>query len=319
MLGGEQKKDEANAVVYVACSKLVVPLTATMTIYGIKKAIQAEIGTFAGFIELFRLGDDADGEPLHNFSSALEFGDRGEKHFCAMVKEKDSERCALALLPLDQIVQAGVPLEQMRRIHGVLEARRTDDDLDGLRHLSFLKVWLGHVITLELDGMLAQPTVSWSQALKPLSAFSHLTELDLSWNNIEDLPECMPKTLRVFYANHNSLESIRPLFRCTEIIELYLDSNNLGVLDGLEVFTKMEVCFVGHNQLEKLHGLQPALRQLDICHNHLDVMPSCVLNLRQLQLLSCSGNPFPTPTLAQLQNTFVQIQSVRQPELAMSC
>lgn len=140
--------------------------------------------------------------------------------------------------------------------------KRVDGRILTLRHLSCLNLSTNRLTSLPDD---------WE-------GIWNLTELILSSNLIEDLPNTMcsgvlSKTLRLLDLSDNKLTRLKPAFcSLTRLVTLKLDGNELAVLPSrLGTFNELRTLSASRNRLHTLPASFPALQldTLDISENEL--------------------------------------------------
>eukprot|EP00933_Yihiella_yeosuensis_P016127 TRINITY_DN13895_c0_g5_i1.p1 TRINITY_DN13895_c0_g5~~TRINITY_DN13895_c0_g5_i1.p1 ORF type:complete len:547 (-),score=202.97 TRINITY_DN13895_c0_g5_i1:202-1842(-) len=135
-----------------------------------------------------------------------------------------------------------------------------------------------------------------------ISDLARIRSIDLSHNEIEDLPEAdtwksISGSLELLDLSFNKLESIEPLAPLSKLSQLKVDANKLTSLDGvswkdLKQLTTMSA--VG-NQIAELSddiGAHAAsLEHLELSENKIVALPPNLSELKKLKLVNIAGNP----------------------------
>ena len=175
-----------------------------------------------------------------------------------------------------------VPIEISRRSHASAVREelllRTDVDKD-----SGIILWFGlHLTQLEISWL---RKIYWVKKLRlarneftslPLemgSYLKHCTELDLQWNKIREIPQC--------------------LLELPNINELNLSHNDLiDIPDVLEWPASLSALDLSYNRLSDLpnSAVAPTLQNLNISNNQFRTVPQCVCSFVSLTTLNISKN-----------------------------
>lgn len=122
----------------------------------------------------------------------------------------------------------------------------------------------------------------------------NLKELDLRFNNIEELPADSGRLLRLekLVLSNNRIQGLPPeLEKLTLLREIRLDHNQLTAWP--EVLPQLEKITLDYNRLENIPdepGPFPALLDLSIAHNKLKKLPPGIGRWQRLRALDLSGN-----------------------------
>ncbi|XP_047005145.1 toll-like receptor 2 isoform X2 [Schistocerca americana] len=147
-----------------------------------------------------------------------------------------------------------------------------------------------------------------------LQSVPELKELDLSANELEELPQSLPGGLEILNVAYNRLSALTTL--SASLLNLNVSNNNIATLPeplpaGLETLDAshnrlqrlpqglpagLQLLSLSHNQLQVLPDkLPPKLQVLQVSHNQLQTLsPQMLVPLQQLQVLDVSHNELTT-------------------------
>ncbi len=137
-----------------------------------------------------------------------------------------------------------------------------------------------------------------------LKHLTNLTHLDLSWNELRELPEMpegldwlmcsrnrlsslqgIPSTVRTVIADQNEIRLVSGL--PAGLIKMCLADNRIEHIDSLP--PTLQLCYVSYNQLKSLPALPETVEVVSCMSNHLQQLP--VHLPASLQTLLCDNNP----------------------------
>jgi hypothetical protein len=179
----------------------------------------------------------------------------------------------------------------------------------------------------------------FTQLPPAIALFSRLTALDVSNNNLFDLPTTFShlSELRVLVAKNNQLETYsfpktfnqlnkleilnlsgnrleelpNGVLELTALKALYVGGNRLHTVPcRLGDMLSLEILYLGGNQLRDIPatiGKLKNLVSLVLCDNHLETIPSTVAHLQNLESLSLHNN-----TLRTLPTEIVTLKNLQQ-------
>jgi Leucine-rich repeat (LRR) protein len=135
----------------------------------------------------------------------------------------------------------------------------------------------------------------------------NLELLDVDENLLKYMPN-LPSNLIYFSAAGNGLFDVPQNFdELIHLEQVYLTNNKLVSLPSLHALKKLTVLNLCNNSLFELPVLAPALNELDVSNNQLKALPSCIGDLSDLEILTCSHN-----RLKCLPNTMYKLENLVQ-------
>jgi len=129
--------------------------------------------------------------------------------------------------------------------------------------------------------------------IKMFPLFNNLTYLDLSENNLKELPNIPFKNLTHLILNDNQLVKLPDDFNFPLLKVLKLNNNQIEILPDKFNFPLLVVLELNNNQLQKLPKLiyeLKNLQELNLSHNKLPIIAPDILKLKKLQKLDLSHN-----------------------------
>ncbi|RXT08756.1 leucine-rich repeat domain-containing protein [Ammoniphilus sp. CFH 90114] len=166
---------------------------------------------------------------------------------------------------------------------------------------------------------------SVSGSVYQLGQLTHLLDLDLSGNSLQDIsPLANLVELQTLYLNRNNISDIEPLNQLTSLTELALVQNNITDISSLSNLAKLrtlkldmnkieglsslgnlrelEELYLSTNEIKEINSLSSLknIRKLDLSNNHIeDIKP--LLDMESLTWVSIAGNPINDSTLEVVQ------------------
>ncbi|XP_049863560.1 toll-like receptor 2 type-2 [Schistocerca gregaria] len=123
-----------------------------------------------------------------------------------------------------------------------------------------------------------------------LQSVPELKELDLSANELEELPQSLPGGLEILNVAYNRLSALTTL--SASLLNLNVSNNNIATLPE-PLPAGLETLDASHNRLQRLpQGLPAGLQLLSLSHNQLRVLPDKLPP--KLQVLQVSNNQLQT-------------------------
>ncbi|XP_049811766.1 toll-like receptor 2 isoform X2 [Schistocerca nitens] len=210
-------------------------------------------------------------------------------HFWSFLKRRFVENLGAELTQLSITKSDRLSLVPLQFITRVLSP-----DLR-MKELTAAKMPLGEV----REPLIAMPTLQVlrlpGDGITKLGAAAlqfvpELKELDLSANELEELPQSLPGGLEILNVAYNRLSALTAL--SASLLNLNVSNNNIATLPE-PLPADLETLDASHNRLQRLpQGLPTGLQLLSLSHNQLQVLPDKLPP--KLQVLQVSHNQLQT-------------------------
>jgi len=146
--------------------------------------------------------------------------------------------------------------------------------------------------TQEIENLKSAPTLhlldlrdNQLEAVPNLSAFTSLTTLDFSYNQIRSLAP-LDQLSSDHHHHHNNNDAARPL------VELFAACNKITSVDGLSQLTRLTMLELGSNRIRTTDGLEVMvnLKELWLGQNRITEIGAALSHLTNLKKLSLQSN-----------------------------
>jgi Leucine-rich repeat (LRR) protein len=176
------------------------------------------------------------------------------------------------------------------------------EGLESLNQLEELNLDNNRISKLEnLSGLSNLKSLSLSSnqitKIENLNNLKNLESLQLSSNQIEKIDGLLTlEGLRYLYLINNKINLIENLENLTELEELFLGENTISSITGLKNCKNLWKIYLNDNQIDSLlfDNLPESISFLNLASNSVTEIVQPKIKLKDLQLLSLTGNPLHT-------------------------